>query len=164
MVDAIGAASTSSTVLATNPPSTSSPTDGAQPSAGVFNRRPEPAQKTSWNISSDGRTKLQEEQQKQRADTSDIDNSGLDDQTKNILKKIRELEQKVQDKVQELQQVMADKSLSEKARNQKVAVINAELASLQGAVSDATQALNEALAAAHASSDQRDMAHSLMHP
>lgn len=126
--------------------------------------RAEPPKKTSINISMDGRSKLEEEQKKQRADTSDIDNSGLDDTSKTILKKIRELEQQVQDKVQELQQVMADKSLSEKQRDQKVGLLRAELSSLQGAINDATQSLNEALSAAHASSDQMKLAHSLMHP
>jgi vacuolar-type H+-ATPase subunit I/STV1 len=163
MADAIGAASTSSTPLTAGQASASASTDGLQQSAGMFSRA-EPPKKTSINISMDGRSKLEEEQKKQRADTSDIDNSSLDDTSKSILKKIRELEQKIQDKVQELQQVTADKSLSDKTREQRVQAIHSELASLQGTLTDLTQQLSQSLSDARATTQQREEASGLMHP
>jgi hypothetical protein len=51
------------------------------------------------------------------APSCDTGNSGLDDRTNTVLKKIRELQQQLQDKVREMRQIMSDKSLTPKQRD-----------------------------------------------
>lgn len=77
------------------------------------------------------------------ASNRDIEESGLPDTTQKILKMIRELKQKIEEKQVELQAVMTDQSLDPRTRQLKAAGVQAELGSLTAALTTANTALNK---------------------
>lgn len=77
------------------------------------------------------------------ASNRDIEESGLPDTTQKILKMIRELKQKIQEKQAELQTVLVDPGLDPQMRQLKAAGMQSELGSLSAALTTASTALNK---------------------
>lgn len=73
----------------------------------------------------------------------DIEQSGLPDTTQKILKMIRELKQKIQEKQVELQAVLVDARLDPQTRQVKAAGLQSELGALSAALTTASTALNK---------------------
>ncbi len=76
---------------------------------------------------------------------SDIDESGLDDNVKNMLKTIRQLKQQIDEKLAELQAVAMDQSLTPEEREAKVANLQSAIASLQAGLITAQTSLAKAM-------------------
>lgn len=95
------------------------------------------------------------------AKNDDIDESNLPDAVKEILKMIRALKQQIAEKKQELEAVMADRSLSPEARQVRVEALQGELSSLQGALSSANANLIKVMRDAGLSPEQRQAAATL---
>ncbi|WP_236440182.1 hypothetical protein [Pseudomonas syringae] len=71
----------------------------------------------------------------------DIEESGLPDQAQKILKMIREIQQKIEDKQQELEALMADTSLSAEVKQARVGVLQSELGTLTASLMTANNSL-----------------------
>ena len=76
---------------------------------------------------------------------SDIDESGLDDNVKQMLKTIRKLKQQIDDKLAELQAVAMDQSLTPEERQAKVANLQTAISSLQAGLITAQTSLAKAM-------------------
>jgi len=90
-------------------------------------------------ISAEGKEKLAGEQQK----NADIDVSKLPDSIKKYLKSIREIQEKIDKKMEELQAAMSDHSLSDKERQGKISKIQLELSVLSGILTSITNDLRQ---------------------
>lgn len=90
-------------------------------------------------ISAEGKEKLAGEQQK----NADIDATNLPDGIKKYLKSIRELQEKIEKKLEELQAAMSDHSLSDKDRESKVSKIQLELSVLSSTLTSITNDLRQ---------------------
>lgn len=73
----------------------------------------------------------------------DIEQSGLPAGTQKLLKMIREIKQKIEEKQAELQAAMADQSLTPEARQNKVGALQAELGTLVASLATASNALDK---------------------
>ncbi|MCX5465728.1 hypothetical protein [Alcaligenes parafaecalis] len=80
--------------------------------------------------------------QKQERD-KDIDDSSLPDGIKDILKRIRDLKEQIQQKLMELQRIQASDKGSEAEKMQELERVQGELTSLNGALSSAHAMLNK---------------------
>lgn len=76
---------------------------------------------------------------------SDIDESGLDDNVKQMLKAIRRLKQQIDEKMAELQAVAVDQSLTPEERQAKVANLQTAISSLQAGLVTAETSLAKAM-------------------
>ncbi|MCF5723865.1 FlxA-like family protein [Pseudomonas syringae] len=76
---------------------------------------------------------------------SDIDESGLDDNVKQMLKTIRALKQQIDEKLAELQAVAMDQSLTPEERQAKVAGLQAAISALQAGLITAQTSLAKAM-------------------
>ncbi|PRA26523.1 hypothetical protein [Pseudomonas poae] len=76
---------------------------------------------------------------------SDIDESGLDDNVKQILKMIRKLKQQIDEKLAELQAVAVDQSLTPEERQAKTATLQSAISSLQAGLITAEGSLAKAM-------------------
>ena len=76
---------------------------------------------------------------------SDIDESGLDDNVKQMLKTIRQLKQQIDEKLAELQAVGMDQSLTPEERQAKVANLQTAISSLQAGLITAQTSLAKAM-------------------
>lgn len=74
---------------------------------------------------------------------ADIESSGLPDQTQKLLKMIREIQKKIEEKQTEMQEVMADASLSPEARQAQVGALQSELATLTANLTTASNSLDK---------------------
>jgi len=74
---------------------------------------------------------------------SDIDDSGLPDAIKRLLKAIREIKEKLREQQEQLRAVMADRSLSDEDKATKMSSIQATMGTLQGALARAMQQLEK---------------------
>ncbi|MGY2373153.1 hypothetical protein ACW9IB_01340 [Pseudomonas sp. SDO524_S393] len=108
------------------------------------------------NISKEAREKLEAEKY------ADIDKAPLPDDIKEVLKTIRKLQEKIAKVSDELASVMSNTSLSEDERKRKQQTLSAELQSLQGALSDTTSALNNAMSQHTMTGESRRLAKSLI--
>lgn len=90
-------------------------------------------------ISAEGKEKLAGEQKK----NADIDATNLPDSIKKYLKSIREIQEKIDKKMQELQAAMSDHSLTDKEREGKVSKIQLELSVLSGLLTSITNDLRQ---------------------
>lgn len=81
----------------------------------------------------------------EKTSNSDIDDSGLSDSVKNLLKMIREIKKQIAEKQAEMAAVMADKSLSPEQAQAKVAGLQSALAGLQAGLTTAQAALAKAM-------------------
>lgn len=91
----------------------------------------------------------------------DIDESGLPDAIKQILKMIRRLREQVQEKQKELQEVAMDSSLDEETRKLRQQQLRGELASLNSALTTALVNLRKAMKESKLSDEQSVKAMSL---
>ncbi|MCP1615751.1 hypothetical protein FBY21_0359 [Pseudomonas sp. SLBN-26] len=91
----------------------------------------------------------------------DIDESGLPDVIKQILKMIRRLREQVQEKQKELQEVATDSSLDEETRKLRQQQLRGELASLNSALTTALVNLRKAMKESKLSDEQSVKAMSL---
>ncbi|ROM53367.1 hypothetical protein BK648_07390 [Pseudomonas poae] len=78
-------------------------------------------------------------------ENSDIDNSNLSDNVKQLLKMIRELKKQLAEKMAELAAVMADTSMTPEARMAKLANLQSAVSALQASFTTAQNALAKAL-------------------
>ena len=74
---------------------------------------------------------------------SDIDDSGLPDVIKRLLKTIREIKEKLREQQEQLRAVMEDRSLSDEAKMTKMSSIQATMGILQGQLSNAMKRLDK---------------------
>lgn len=91
----------------------------------------------------------------------DIDESGLPDSIKQILKMIRRLREQVEEKKKELQEVAMDSSLDEETRKLRQQQLQGELASLNSALTTALVNLRKAMKESKLSDEQSIKAMSL---
>lgn len=113
-----------------------------------------PEQEETGSIDSSGRIKVKlsplgkelsltsQQAQKQERD-KDVDDSSLPDGIKDILKRIRDLKEQIQQKLMELQRVQASDKGSETEKMQELERVQSELTSLNGALSSAHAMLNK---------------------
>ncbi|CDF96768.1 MULTISPECIES: hypothetical protein [unclassified Pseudomonas] len=73
----------------------------------------------------------------------DIEESGLPDQVQKILKMIRELKQKIQEKQSEMQALMADQSMSPETKQTKIGALQATLSTLTASLMTASASLEK---------------------
>lgn len=113
-----------------------------------------PEQKESGSIDSSGRIKvnlsslgkelsLTSQQAPKKGRDKDIDSSSLPDGIKDILKRIRDLKEQIQQKLMELQRIHASHKSSEAEKKQELERVQSELNSLNGALSSAHAMLNK---------------------
>jgi hypothetical protein len=110
------------------------------------------------SLSPEARKKAEEAKQR----NADIDASHLPDGIKDSLKAIREIEQKLADKVQELAQLATDKSLNTDKKDSKAKQLQIEISALRTGLSSAQSALNNAMSAQSLSADDQKLAHALV--
>ena len=95
----------------------------------------------------------------QKSQNTDIEDSGLSDQVQKILKMIREIKKQIQEKQAQLQQVMANRSLSPEQVKAQTGALQSAIAGLNAALMTAMGSLNKAMK--DASSDDAIKAASL---
>ncbi|AJO78579.1 hypothetical protein [Pseudomonas sp. MRSN 12121] len=98
-----------------------------------------PQESVRVSLSEEGKAKAAKEQDKY----ADIDASNLPDNVKKLLKAIREIQEKIEEKMQELDAVKNDPSLSEKERQAKTQVIQVELSVLSNQLTSRNNDLNK---------------------
>ena len=81
----------------------------------------------------------------QKSQNTDIEDSGLSDQVQKILKMIREIKKQIQEKQAQLQQVMANRSLSPEQVKAQTAALQSAIAGLNAALMTAITSLNKAM-------------------
>lgn len=89
----------------------------------------------------------------EKSEYSDIEDSGLPESIQNILKMIRELKKKIAEQMAKLQAVMTNRSLSPEQARSQARALQSELASLNAALTTASNSLNKAMKDAALSSD-----------
>ncbi|AZG86990.1 hypothetical protein N032_15765 [Pseudomonas syringae pv. pisi str. PP1] len=107
-------------------------------------------------ISKEGQEKLESEK------NADIDQSGLPEDVKEVLKNIRKLQDKIAEKNQELMELLNDKTLSEDDKKRQRELLTSTIRSMQSALSQATSALNNAMSSNNMDSDSRSQAKGLI--
>lgn len=78
---------------------------------------------------------------KTESKNSDIDESGLPDTVKQLLKMIRELKAQLAEKMAELQALMAQSDMDDETRQARAQALQTEVGSISGALSTATAEL-----------------------
>lgn len=73
----------------------------------------------------------------------DIEDSGLPDQAQKILKMIREIQRKIDEKQDELQALLADQSLSPEVKRSRAGVLQSTLATLSANLISANNSLDK---------------------
>ncbi|PBQ01098.1 hypothetical protein [Pseudomonas congelans] len=107
-------------------------------------------------ISKEGQEKLESEK------NADIDQSGLPEDVKEVLKNIRKLQDKIAEKNQELMELLNDKTISEDDKKRQRELLTSTIRSMQSALSQATNALNNAMSSNNMDSDSRSQAKGLI--
>ncbi|HCB1211895.1 TPA: hypothetical protein MYN70_005609 [Klebsiella pneumoniae] len=113
-------------------------------------------QEDAGSIDSSGRIKvslsslgkelsLTSQQAKKQERDKDIDDSSLPDGIKDILKRIRDLKEQIQQKLMELQRVQASDKGSEAEKKQELERVQSELTSLNAALASAHAMLNKVM-------------------
>ncbi|HSC82711.1 MAG TPA: hypothetical protein VLC30_03745 [Pseudomonas sp.] len=95
------------------------------------------------------------------AKNDDIDESGLPDSVKDLLKLIRTLKQQIAEKQQELEALMAEPGLDPQTRRLRAESLQTALASLQGALTAANANLLKAMREAGLGAEQMQTAANL---
>lgn len=111
-------------------------------------------------LSAEGSAKASSESEK----NADIDASNLPDGVKKILKVIRDIQEKIQKKMDELDAINNDHSLSEKDREGKVQGILAELGILTSQLTNTTNDLHRTENEMKLSSSMKKLSNSLSAP
>lgn len=81
----------------------------------------------------------------EKTSNSDIDDSGLADNVKNLLKMIREIKKQIAEKQAEMAAVMADKNLSPEQARARLSGLQAALSGLQASLTSAQASLTKAM-------------------
>ncbi|WNW13686.1 hypothetical protein RRX38_21825 [Pseudomonas sp. DTU_2021_1001937_2_SI_NGA_ILE_001] len=102
---------------------------------------PAPAAGVQVSLSSASIQKAAEE--RKANPNKDIDESGLPDNAKDLLKAIRELKQKIAEKQQEIQAMMADQNMDPELKKTRVGALQAEMAALTASLMSASASLNK---------------------
>lgn len=110
------------------------------------------------SISPEARKKAEEVKQR----NADIDASNLPDGIKDSLKAIREIEQKIADKLKELTDLISDKALDPEQKDAHSKQLQLEVSALRSGLSSAVSELNKAMSAQGLSANDRDLAHKLL--
>ena len=108
------------------------------------------------NISKEGKDKLESEKY------ADIDRAPLPEDVKEVLKNIRKLQEKINQKNQELMELSSDKTLSEDEVKRRREALTIEIRSMQAALGQATVALNNAMSNHNMDADGRSLAKGLV--
>ncbi len=87
-------------------------------------------------------------------ENSDIDNSGLPENIQQLLKMIRKLQKQIAEKKAQMNKVMADKSLSNEERINKLAALRGAIAALNSGVVTANLALSKVMGQSAMTPDQ----------
>lgn len=111
-------------------------------------------------ISAEGKEKLSGEQQK----NADIDASKLPEGIKKYLKSIREIQEKIEKKLEELQAAMSDHSLTDKERESRVSKIQLELSVLTSTLTSITNDLRQKEVEMRLQAPDLKLVNSLMSP
>ncbi|MCQ9423677.1 hypothetical protein NRB16_09090 [Pseudomonas sp. LJDD11] len=93
------------------------------------------------SLSGEGLQKSSDE--KNANPNADIESSGLPDQTQKLLKMIRELQKKIEEKQAQMQEVIADQSLSPEIKQSQVGSLQSELATLTANLMTANNTLDK---------------------
>jgi small-conductance mechanosensitive channel len=110
---------------------------------------------------------LSQESQREAKTTdknADIDASHLPDRVKDQLKLIRDLQQKIAKKMQQMQAFMSDHSLSPKAREAKIRQLQMEVMAMTNSLIQATNGLNRTMQEMKLSLSDRTLAGTLVSP
>jgi hypothetical protein len=81
----------------------------------------------------------------EKTSNSDIDDSGLADNVKNLLKMIREIKKQIAEKQAEMAAVMADKNLSPEQARARLSGLQSALSGLQASLNGAQASLSKAM-------------------
>ncbi|WP_082363278.1 hypothetical protein [Pseudomonas libanensis] len=81
----------------------------------------------------------------EKTSNSDIDDSGLADNVKNLLKMIREIKKQIAEKQAEMAAVMADKNLSPEQARARLSGLQSALSALQAGLTSAQASLAKAM-------------------
>ncbi|MBV4483017.1 hypothetical protein [Pseudomonas khavaziana] len=81
----------------------------------------------------------------EKTSNSDIDDSGLADNVKNLLKMIREIKKQIAEKQAEMAAVMADKNLSPEQARARLSGLQSALSGLQASLTSAQASLTKAM-------------------
>jgi len=108
------------------------------------------------NISKEGQDKLESEKY------ADIDRAPLPEDVKEVLKNIRKLQEKINQKNQELMELSSDKTLSDDEIKRRREALTIEIRSMQAALGQATVALNNAMSNHNMDADGRSLAKGLV--
>ena len=81
----------------------------------------------------------------EKATNSDIDDSGLADNVKNLLKMIREIKKQIAEKQAEMAAVMADRNLSPEQARARLSGLQSALSALQASLTSAQASLTKAM-------------------
>ncbi len=92
---------------------------------------------------------------------ADIDSSGLPDQTQKTLKMIRELKQKIEEKQQELQALMADQNVDPELKKSQLGALLSTISTLTAGLATANNALEKQAKSGKISADQLGQAKQL---
>ncbi|WP_268797101.1 hypothetical protein [Pseudomonas huanghezhanensis] len=95
---------------------------------------------------------------------ADIDASDLPERVKDQLKLIRDLQQKIARKMQEMQVFMNDHSLSPKSRDAKIRQLQMEAMAMTNSLIQATNGLNQTMQQMKLSTSDRALAGTLVSP
>lgn len=112
-------------------------------------------------ISKEGQDKLKTEKAESEK-YADIDRAPLSDDVKEALKNIRELQEKIAEKNEELSALLSDKTLPDDELKRKRDSLMVEIRSMQSAMGDATNALNNAMSLHNMDAKSRDLAKGLI--
>lgn len=108
-----------------------------------------PSKGMTVNLSAPGLIKSAQQQ-----DKTDIDESGLPEPIKNLLKHIRELKKQLAEKQQERQETLADPSLSDEEKANRVQMLQGEISALNSALIVANHSLTELIKAVDMTDEQ----------
>lgn len=111
---------------------------------------------TKVDISKEGQEKLESEKY------ADIDNAPLPEDVKEVLKNIRKLQEKIAQKNQELMEILSDKTLTDDEIKRQREMLTTEIRSMQSALGQATNALNNAMSASNMDTKSRGIAKGLI--
>lgn len=156
----ISASDTSRLSTSVPVPTPALPSDNVQ-SEGVTNgTESAPVESVKVTLSLEGKAMAAKEGGK----NADIDASNLPEGVKKVLKVIREIQQQIQKKMDELNAIMKDQSLSDKEREAKIKSIQVELATLNSQLSSSYNDLNKIQNEMNLSTAERRLAGSLAMP
>ncbi|NNB43450.1 chemotaxis protein [Pseudomonas chlororaphis] len=153
----------SATITMTSVPvaSPSSPSSHIAPTElGSDEDQAAPQESVKVSLSQEGKAKAAEEQNK----NADIDASNLPEAVKKILKVIREIQEKIQKKMEEFETIKNDPSLSDKEREAKAQGVQVELAALTSQLTSRTNDLRRTENELKLSTGQRKLSNYLAAP